>query len=483
MPFKHGVYKSEQATGLVSPNAGEAGLPVVVGASPVFLGDEGNVNKPVLCYTYSEAVKALGFSRTDWDNWTLCEFMYSQFALFGQGPCVLINVFDPAVHKESITDEEHEIVDGEISLGKNVIISAGFTFKDAEGEEITGIRVEGNYDGDGNAILSVTSTGYPSTVKISYTKAKPSLITANDIIGGVNATTGASKGLELVGSVFPKFRLIPGIILAPKWSGTPSVAAVMKAKCENINGLFTCISIVDIPADAVNGAAVYSAVPQWKNANSYTSERQIVCWPKVKLGDDVFHLSTQLAGLMNSVDASHDDVPYKSPSNELLQMDSAVNSAGQEVMLGLEEANYLNGQGVVTPLNFMSGWVAWGNRTGCYPVTTDPKDAFIPVRRMFDYVGNTFITTFWQQTDEPMTARLVRTIVNSFNVYLNGLTAREMIIGGRIEFTSDENPATDMQDGKLRFHVYLTPPVPAEMIEGIFEFDPDYFTELVAAIG
>ena len=41
------------------------------------------------------------------------------------------------------------------------------------------------------------------------------------------------------------------------------------------------------------------------------STHEIVCWPKVKLGDDVFHLSTQLIGLMNKTDAGNEDVPYE----------------------------------------------------------------------------------------------------------------------------------------------------------------------------
>ena len=482
MAFKHGVYKSEVPTSLVSPVQGEAGLPVVVGCAPVYMGDITNVNKPVLCYTYSEAVSALGFVHEDWENWTLCEFMYSQFALFGQSPCVLINVFDPARHKKNITDEVYEVIDGEINLGEGVIKTGAISFKDSEGKAITNLKYDFNYDDEGNAILSITSTGYPTSLKISYVKADPSQVTANDIIGGVNAQTGAYKGLELVSRVFPMFRLIPGIILAPGWSEKSEVAAVMRAKCENINGLFTCISIADIPSDST-GAQTYSEVPAWKNANNYTSERQIVCWPKIKLGNDVYHMSTQLAGLMNNVDRSHNDVPYKSPSNELFQMDGCVLASGAEVSLGLEEANYLNGQGITTALNFMSGWVAWGNRTASYPANTDPKDCFIPIRRMFDFVGNTFIQTFWQKTDEPMTPRLVRTIIDSFNCYLNGLAAREMILGGRIEMLADENPLTSIQDGHLVFHVYLTPPPPAEMIEAVLEFDPDYFSVLYEAIG
>ena len=69
------------------------------------------------------------------------------------------------------------------------------------------------------------------------------------------------------------------------------VAAVMRAKAENINGIFSGQAVVDIPCDS-EGADVYTEAPEWKTRNNYMAEHQIVCWPKIKLGDDVFHLST-----------------------------------------------------------------------------------------------------------------------------------------------------------------------------------------------
>ena len=98
-------------------------------------------------------------------------------------------------------------------------------------------------------------------------------------------------------------------------------------------------------------------------------------------------------------------------------MNACVVASGKEVDLGLEEANYLNGQGVVTALNWIGGWRAWGNRTAAFPVNTDVKDMFISVRRMFYWVGNEFILTMWQEVDAPMTPRLILTILNSYNVY------------------------------------------------------------------
>ena len=255
----------------------------------------------------------------------------------------------------------------------------------------------------------------------------------------------------------------------------------MRAKMDNINGIFTGQCVIDIPCDAA-GADKYSEVPEWKNRNNYMAERQIVCWPMVKLGDDVFHLSTQLIGLMNKTDADNDDVPYESPSNKMLQMNACVNAAGEEIDLGLDQANYLNGQGIVTALNWIGGWNAWGNRTGCYPTNTDPKDCFIPIRRMFDWIGNEFILTFWQKVDAPMTPRLVKSIVNSYNIRLNGLQARQFILGGRVEFQESENALTDLMNGILRFHIYITPPPPAEQIVGILEFDTNYFQTLFESI-
>ena len=100
---------------------------------------------------------------------------------------------------------------------------------------------------------------------------------------------------------------------------------------------------------------------------------------------------------------------------------------------------------------------------------------------MFDWIGNEFILTLWQKVDKPMTPRLIRTIISSYNVRLNGLSAREYILGGYIDFLSTENPTTDLIDGILRFHIYITPPPPAEQIWGIFEFEPLYLETLFDA--
>ena len=80
MAYKHGVYTSEVPTSVVPAVNTAAGLPVVFGTAPVHLASErAQSNKPILCYSYAEAVQQLGYSK-DWAKYTLCEVMSSQFA-------------------------------------------------------------------------------------------------------------------------------------------------------------------------------------------------------------------------------------------------------------------------------------------------------------------------------------------------------------------------------------------------------------------
>ena len=235
------------------------------------------------------------------------------------------------------------------------------------------------------------------------------------------------------------------------------------------------LSLTDIPTSIVKK---YSDAVAWKNNNSYTGVDQVVCWPMAKLGEKIFHISSMVLGAIAQTDSANRDVPYESPSNKELPITGLCLSDGTEVRLALNEAEYLNGQGIVTAINFIGGWRTFGNRTGCYPGNTDPKDAFISSRRMVNWHGQTFILTYWQKLDKPTNKRLVQNVVDSENIRLNGLTASGALLGGRVEFLEEENPITDLIDGKIKFHTYLGLTVPTRDIEDIVEFDTSYFNTL-----
>lgn len=483
MAYRHRVSVSEVPTSVLAPVNVSAALPVVFGTAPVNLTEDPSayVNKPVLAYSYGEAVEALGFVPSAGGKFTfsLCEFMRCQFALFAVAPVVFINVLDPAVHKASVAAETATLVKDTVTIAELGVLKSTVVVKDSGG--LTTYVVDTDYvvsfNNQGYAVITIVDGGAiteNAELKIDYDHLDPTMVTGTDIIGGTDVN-GKDTGVSLLDHIFPLFRLVPGQVLAPGFSQDPAVAAVLDAKSNNINTMFKAINFADVPTDTVNK---YTDVPAHKNDNNLVGSQQVVCWPKVALSGEQYYLSSQIASLNCLSDSQNSDIPYRSPSNQNIRATSSVLEDGTEVVLGPDRGEYLNGEGIVTALNFTGGWKAWGNRTGAYPATTDPKDSFIAVRRMFNWVANTLILTFWSRLDYPLNVRQIQTVVTSANIWLNGLVARGFLVGARVEFRADENPTTDLADGIARFHVYMTPPSPNREIEFIQEYDPSYLQTL-----
>ena len=479
MAYFHGVRVSEIPTAVITPVQTTAGLPIVFGTAPVHLTEhpEEYISKPVICYEYKEAVAALGYS-TDWGNYTLCEAMYTEFYLYAVKPIVFVNVLDPKKHRTTVAEKTVPLVKGEAVIADSVIKSTLGVKDGIGGNKLVEYEdYTAEWNDDGELVITDIAGGPDSGLAnfaVSYDKVDASKVTYADIIGGVDSN-GNVTGLELLNSIYTMFSLVPGIVAAPGWSQNPEVAAVMKAKAMAINTIFRCIALTDVDTEACRK---YADVNQWKNNNGYTGVNQVVCWPCAKMGEHVYHMSTHIMGIIGVMDAANTDVPYQSPSNLSMQATGICLKDGTEVSLTLEQANLLNSQGIMTALNFVGGWKSWGDYTGAYPSSTDVKDTFICVRRMFDWQYQTFILTYWQKVDRPLTKRLVRSIVDSEQIRLNGLVSREFLLGAEVQFLESENPVTDLLAGIFRVHIRLTPPVPAQDIESILEYDTNYFKRL-----
>lgn len=415
--YNHGVYWEETATGIVAPVRVDVSLPVIIGTAPVHNLPEGT-ERPV--------------------NKPLLIYSMTEFVSQLGAP-----------------------KDGE----------SGFTLYDSAKIYLS------RYGVAPIVCINVFDPAKHATPGQGEAPATPDVtkVAKADIIGGIDASTGQRTGLELVEDVFPRFGLVPGQLLAPGFSDDPAVAVVLGAKAVGINGHFKATAIADVPASVTK----YTDAPAWLKDNNLTDPALQVFFGSPVFGNAVEHGSIHLAATIASRDAANESVPYWSPSNKRL-LCNGMSHAGKELALSPAEAAYLNGQGLVTGLNFTGQMVAWGNRTAAYPAVTDVKDTFIPVRRMFNYIGNTLVLTAWQFTDSPLRRRFIEQICDSFNIWLNGLAAREYILGGRVSFLADENPNTDLIDGIAKFHVYIAPPPPAREIRFTLEYDPSYLTNLFA---
>lgn len=471
-----GVHVQEQATAVATPVAANVGIPFVVGLAPVHAASKpAKPNVPVLATSWDEAVEKLGFSY-DWKNYPLCEFMYSHFQLFGCQPVIFCNVLDIAAMKTAANATDYTVSDHKALLPFGTINDKTLIVKNGETALVKDEDYTVLYDENKNlCIVELLSSGNAynaATLNVASNVVTPSAVVTADIV----------EGLSAVDACMTTVGVIPDLICAPGFSHITTVAAIMATKAASINGLFGAKALIDCDSSE-NGVREYSELTAYKNKNNFVDENQILCWPMVKLGDYTFHMSTQLAGLMAQVDTLNGGIPYESPSNKNLQMDTCCLEDGTEVNLTWEQVQLIAGSyGIVTALNFMSmGWTARGNYTACYPANTDVKDYFIPVSRMFDFVGNTLIRTFWSQLDKPLNPILRETIMQTCKLWLDGLHGSGYLLGARAEMLESENPELDLMDGIIRIHIYMTPPSPAQEIDFILEYDPSYVMEALAA--
>lgn len=473
--YKHGVYVGEQETSLVAPVEGTAGLQVIFGTAPVNMLEDpaAAVNKPLLVYSYPEAVAAVGYV-PDFARYTLCESISANFSVVNTSPLILVNVLDPAKHSANIEEQTVEVEEGVALLDEGGVLLDKLVVS-YEGEALerdVDYTTAFNNDGTLNIVLIEGGAGEgAASLTVSGKKLDAEKVTPTDIVGGVDIATGNETGLEIVRQVYPKFAMTPGILLAPRFSKHAVVAAALQAKTTEINSVFRAVCIADIDSSRETGVTKYQDVKQQKERQALTSANAYAVWPYGKVGDVIYSGSTLAGALTSYTDAQHDDIPNWSPSNKPLAISAACLEDGTEILLDQDQANTINSYGVATFLN-MNGYRLWGNNTCCYPGNTDPKDRWFPVRRFISWAANTFILTYFQKVDNPMNPRLIEAIMDSENIRGNSFVARGICARYEITYNEDENPVTDLINGKIKFHQFITPFTPAEDIENIIEFDP-----------
>ena len=470
MALEHGVYIRENDTAGFAIVEADTAIPFVVGKAPINMTDLENVNKVIMCNNLTEFTEAFGTSK-DLMTYTLVQAAKVYFELYGTGPLMLVNVLDPKTHMSIEKTETLDVIDGKTVLKIEGVMqdSVKITDNASSANLILGTDYILKFDDSGYTEIYVMSSR--NKLDVAYKAFETSKVTKDEIIGGVDPVTYKRKGMELIHEVFPKYRKVPGIILAPGYSHDSEVAAVMETKTKNISGLFQAHAIIDCPADKK-----YREIPEWKNENNIVDEDITAVYGLIKLGDDVYYQSLHLAALMSTIDTDQGQVPSESPSNKNYKMDSLViEEAGEYVKINLDftQANYLNENGIVTALNFINGWTAWGNFNTCYPSRTDVKDMYISVKRMFKWVANSLILSTWQFVDRKFTNVLRDSINMTVEDWLKGMNGTHLY-GSSIALRAEDNPLTDMQKGIFKWYITMSPILPLQAQIYALEYNLDY---------
>lgn len=476
---KHGVETTEIENNNISVENPNFTTLFAVGKAPVHLATTNNpVNEPIIAYSLDEAKSKLGYS-TDFESYELCEVMHSHFSLYNSpGPVVFVNVLDPAIHKQTITPETATISGGTILVDKLGVILDSLVIKNAGGTTTynRGIDYIAGYDEQDRVLISVLSGGglaSASSALISYDQVDPTLVDISDAIGGTDVVTGEKTGLELVDDVYSMFQLVPSLAIAPGFSDDPDFGNLLVSKMESIDSTFEGFAITDLDSSLRKDEVV-----QWKEDNGYTSPLQANAYPKGSYNGMTYHMSTLIAGAMCATDAANNGVPYASPSNKTLKIESPVLADGTQIRVNITDADYLNSKGIVTLRRIGSEFKVWGNRTGAFPEYKDSPRAFIPVRRMFGWTKNRLKIDFLARIDDPMNRRLVDRVLDDANIWLNAQVGAGYFLGARIAFDKSENPNEKLEQGQMVFTLAIAPPPPAQNIEFKIEYDASYFASL-----
>lgn len=467
--YKHGISTSRDAD-ISADTMNAARVQVAIGTAPVNLLDDpsGAVNVPFLVTNRSEVKTYLG-ACADYANYTLMQTCLAS-AKVGIAPIVMINVLDPEKpeHVTAVAGKEYELTKGSTTVSvpgillNSLVVSSGDKQGQAEVDYVAA------FDANGCVSVAVTEGGIFADVKnltIAYTMLNPEGVSIEDVIGGVDEN-GIRTGIELVDEIYSRFKLIPEIISAPKFSKDAAVAAALEAKAELAGDLTNAIAVVDIESETTTKV---ESVKDAKDKLGCSTRWTVLCWPKVLMEGHEIYASAAVAAMLQFITATNGGVPT-SPDNKDVTIDGIVLEGGTEIHLTkLQVNNYLNAYGILS-FAYLGGWKCWGNNTAAYPEKNEPNERFIKCVMIGNYLENRFKTEYLSIIGADGREKVIDSVVSNFNADLNALTP-DYLAGAEVIFNKSENPKSQIMEGHYTFHTRYADWTPMEAVDNKFTWD------------
>jgi len=470
--YKYGVYGAIDAT--VVRSALQATETIVyIGAAPINLvrgyAAANIINKPVLIGNMGAAQRTVGYSG-DWISFPLAEAISAHFdnALNSIGPIVLLNVLDPDVHRKAAQAQMTlTFVAGKAEIESDKIILDTLALENlAEGTDYT---IEYNFTRGVCIIRSAGAMQIAGDIEASFNEVDPALVT-NQVVIGDATEDGAYSGIHALTLVHNNLGVIPSVILAPGRSESPEIYRALIDGCVDIGGHWLADVYADIPVSALTGSITQAVT--WKTQNGYDSEHSKVFWPQGSKAGKMYHLSVIGAVTRMYVDYTHGGVPYETPANKAIDIDSLyIGAASQVDSYDQAAANSLTQKGITTAIRFGGQWKLWGDHTAAYDFdeadTIDQRAFFDVNESMLKYVINDFQNRFHDQIGSPLDKNRVGSILNAAQEVLDGLKSKGALIGTpQVFFTEDRNTEDEMISGRFYWDITQTniPPLKAASV-------------------
>ena len=450
MAYLHGVYVSEAATSIVPGVNAASCLPYIIGTVP-----EHRTPVATSAYTLNTPTDALDASGAK------IPYVggHSYVGLISGVPSADVTITEHAGYVAISLSAAHD----EVVVQDKLVMTSGVPHYCKTWKEFLSTfgAVDENAVGEDPSTLMAVARHWYKRVG-----GGDAFFVPVDIDNGDIETADMSDALSALDTVYEEFGVCPSVILCPRYGSLH--AAEINAKCVNYGSGFGAIAVLDIDYDWGNGSP---SIPLRTTYLSYAA-------PRCVAGAEIVPPSAVVLGTMAATDAANGGFPYVSPSNKLAYIDGLVDNVGSPLFFDREAANdNFNAHGVVTFRHNDKGWVVWGNNTSAYPANTDPKDRFIPIRRVFQYVRNDFLVFGEPRIDNPINKRQLDGVLNSYNMRLQGFTGAGMVNSASVALDAGLNTPASLLDGRVFIRTLISPPPPMEQLSNVFEYDVAGFTD------
>ena len=293
--------------------------------------------------------------------------------------------------------------------------------------------------------------------------------TVSNIIGTTDEN-GQYTGLkallaaESVTGVKPRILGVPGL-------DTKEVAVALASVCQKLRA-FGYISAW--------GCKTISEVKAYRQ--NFSQRELMVIWPDFLAWDTVAsttataYATARALGLRAKID--QEQGWHKTLSNVGV---NGVTGISASVFWDLQEsgtdADLLNESGVTTLIR-RDGFRFWGNRT----CSDDPLFLFENYTRTAQVLADTMAEAHMWAVDKPITATLIRDIVDGINAKFRELKTNGYIVDATCWFSEESNDAETLKAGKLYIDYDYTPVPPLENLTLRQRITDKYLANLVTSV-
>ena len=293
--------------------------------------------------------------------------------------------------------------------------------------------------------------------------------TISNIIGGTDESgnyTGLKALLtaEAVTGVKPRILGVPGL-------DSLEVATALAPICQKLRA-FGYISAWD--CQNISEAMLYR--------ENFSQRELMVIWPDFLAWDTVTsttataYATARALGLRAKID--QEQGWHKTLSNVGV---NGVTGISASVFWDLQEsgtdADLLNESGVTTLIR-RDGFRFWGNRT----CSDDPLFLFENYTRTAQVLADTMAEAHMWAVDKPITATLIRDIVDGINAKFRELKTNGYIVDATCWFSEESNDAETLKAGKLYIDYDYTPVPPLENLTLRQRITDKYLANLVTSV-